>query len=256
MTDVVVAKQLKVGYKNRTVLRSFDVRIGTGLTALLGPNGAGKTTLLHLVCGLLRPSAGSLMVLGTDMAQRTARRELSSRLGFLPQNLGYLPSFTAEDLVAYAAWLKKVPARRTATLVAEALSSVGLSDRAESPLKTLSGGMVRRAGIAAAMVHQPELLLLDEPSAGLDPEQQVHLRDLLTDISSRTSVVLSTHLLADVRSVCQRVIVINEGSVRFAGPVSSLERTGLPASVIGSAPGALEQGYLDVLAAGVKDGVS
>lgn len=256
MGQVVSARGLSGGYRRRSVFSSVDLDLGTGLSALLGPNGAGKTTLLHMICGLHSPSGGSLSVLGIDMTRRTARRELAANLGFLPQDFGYPPAFTTAEFVAYAAWLKGVRSEKAPRLVDDALGAVQLEDRAGTPLKALSGGMRRRAGIAAALVHRPALLVLDEPSAGLDPQQRVDLRDLLGRLARTSSVLVSTHLLEDVRSTCTTVVVLDEGVIRFTGSPSQLEQVasaGLnDAGHSGSGIGletrtAIERGYLTAL---------
>jgi ABC-2 type transport system ATP-binding protein len=236
-------------YGRTVVLRSIDLDVPGGVTALLGPNGAGKTTLLHLVCGLRTPSAGSLTVMGVDATRRTARRAIAQHVGFLPQTFGYLPSYSVRDFVTYAAWLKKVPPDDRVGRVAAAISDVGLGDRASRALRTLSGGMLRRVGIAAAIVHRPALLVLDEPSAGLDPQQRIELRRLLIGIGRQTSVILSTHLIEDVHSTCDTVIVLDDGIVRFAGPPIELERAHLGCNRSDDSP-SIEEGYLAVLERG------
>lgn len=254
MATVISARGLSGGYRGRLVFSSVDLDVQPGLTALLGPNGAGKTTLLHMVCGLRSPSGGSLSVLGVDMTRRAAAREIARHVGFLPQESGYPAGFTTKEFIAYAAWLKRVPSSDTSNLVGEALAAVQLQDQAGTRLKALSGGMRRRAGIAAALVHRPTLIVLDEPSAGLDPQQRVGLRELLVRLSERTSVLLSTHLLEDVRSTCDNVVVLDRGAVRFTGSPAQLEQ-GAPAGAaggghlansetVGDTSSAMEQGYL------------
>src|SRR5215510_12422292 len=146
-----------------------DLRAGQGVVGLLGPNGAGKTSLLRMMATAIRPTTGTLRLLGRDPGSCGPRREIRRRLGYLPQNLGYYPGFTVAEFVEYFALLKEVPAGQVPHSVATAIERVGLGDRARAKLRTLSGGMLRRAGIAQAIVNQPELLLLDEPTAGLDP---------------------------------------------------------------------------------------
>lgn len=250
MSSVVTTREMSDRYGRTVVLRSIDLDVPAGVTALLGPNGAGKTTLLHLICGLRTPSKGTLTVMGVDAGERGARRAISTQVGFLPQTFGYLPSYSVRDFVIYAAWLKKVPKQAMAAQVDAAIGDVELSERAGSALRTLSGGMIRRVGIAAAIVHRPPLLILDEPSVGLDPQQRVELRNLLIRIGQQTSVILSTHLIEDVHATCDTVIVLNHGTVRFTGPTAELERAHLPATVDATAAGArssIEDGYLAVL---------
>jgi len=250
---VVSARGLSGGYRRRLVFTSVDLDFRAGLTALLGPNGAGKTTLLHMICALRPPSGGSLSVLGVDMTRRTARRELAEQIGFLPQDFGYPPGFTTREFLTYAAWLKRVPSALTPRLVDEALAAVQLQDCARSRLKALSGGQRRRVGIAAALVHRPALLVLDEPTAGLDPQQRVDLRDLLLRLSESTSILLSTHLLDDVRSTCDDIVVLDNGEVRFTGSPDQLEQkalgglAGRATATVGKSADtstAMEQGYL------------
>jgi ABC-2 type transport system ATP-binding protein len=242
--NVVIAQGLKDRYGHRVVFDGLDLTLGGTITGLLGPNGAGKTTLLHLLCGLRRPTGGSLSVMGVDVTRRAANRELAERVGFLPQSFGYLPSYTVRDFVTYAGWLKKVPATELPAATERAIADVNLSDRAESRMRTLSGGMVRRVGIAAAVVHRPSLLLLDEPAAGLDPAQRAELRELLTRLSDSTCVIMSTHLIDDVRAICRDVVVLDNGQVRFTGTPDQLEASAQGPSAVGTG---IEAGYLSVL---------
>jgi ABC-2 type transport system ATP-binding protein len=240
-------------YGSRVALSSVDLDISSGVTALLGPNGAGKTTLLHLICGLRQPSAGSLSILGVDATSRTARRRIAQQVGFLPQAFGYLPSYSARDFVTYAAWLKRVPAASRNRMVDSALAEVDLLDRADSTLRTLSGGMVRRVGIAAALVHRPRLLVLDEPAAGLDPQQRVELRGLLPRLTATTSVILSTHLMEDLRTSTDTVVILDKGHVLFVGSNDELEFIGAADELSDGGASRVEQGYLEVLRRGVRE---
>ena len=153
-----------------------SMEAGPGVFGLLGPNGAGKTSLLRMMATVLPPTSGRLELLGRDPGSHGPRREIRRRLGYLPQNLGYYPGFTVAEFVEYFALLKDMPPGRVPRAVAAAIEQVGLGDKAKAKLRTLSGGMLRRAGIAQAIVNDPDLLLLDEPTAGLDPEQRVAFR--------------------------------------------------------------------------------
>ena len=175
-----------------------DLETGPGVFGLLGPNGAGKTSLLRMMATVLPPSSGKLRLLDRDPGAYGPRREIRRRLGYLPQNLGYYPSFTVVEFVEYFALLKEMPTARVPRAVASAIEQLDLGDKARAKLRTLSGGMLRRVGIAQAIVNDPDLLLLDEPTAGLDPEQRVAFRSLLRDLGQRASVVVSTHLVEDV----------------------------------------------------------
>ena len=222
---------------------------GTGVHGLLGPNGAGKTTLLRMMATVIGPTSGTLTLLDRDPGAHAQCREIRRRLGYLPQNLGYYPGFTIAEFVEYFALLKDMPPSRVPAAVASAIEQVGLGDKARAKLRTLSGGMLRRVGIAQAIVNDPHLLLLDEPTAGLDPEQRVAFRAMLREIGERATVVISTHLVEDVAAACSEVALMNAGRLVFRGTPQDLVARG--ASVGGdggSGDSPLERGYAAVLA--------
>jgi ABC-2 type transport system ATP-binding protein len=220
---------------------------GPGVFGLLGPNGAGKTSLLRMLATVIPPSSGRLRLLGRDPGVYGPRREVRRRLGYLPQNLGYYPGFTVVEFVEYFALLKDMPAGRVPGAVAAAVERVGLGDKARAKLRTLSGGMQRRVGIAQAIVNQPELLLLDEPTAGLDPEQRVAFRALLRELGQRATVIVSTHLVEDVGAACGQVALMDHGRLVFDGTPVELTARAEGTAAAGDAP--LERGYSAVLAA-------
>src|SRR5689334_20992912 len=224
-----------------------NLRTGAGVFGLLGPNGAGKTSLLRMMATALPPTSGRLRLLGRDPGAYGPRREIRRRLGYLPQNLGYYPGFTVAEFVEYFALLKDMPPGQVPRAVAAAVEHVGLGDKARAKLRTLSGGMLRRAGIAQAIVNGPELLLLDEPTAGLDPEQRVSFRALLRDLGQRATVVVSTHLVEDVGAACTEVALMDAGKIVFHGTPDELTARGEGTGAAGDAP--LERGYSAVLAA-------
>jgi len=223
-----------------------DLQIGTGVFGLLGPNGAGKTSLLRMMATAVAPTSGTLRLLDRDPRMLPQRREIRRRLGYLPQHPGYYPGFTVAEFVEYFALLKEVPAARVPDAVATAVERVGLGDRTRARLRTLSGGMLRRAAIAQAIVNEPELLLLDEPTAGLDPEQRVAFRALLRDLGQRATVVVSTHLVEDVGAACGYLALMDRGRIIFHGTPGDLIGRGLGYDT-GDAP--LERGYSAVLSA-------
>jgi ABC-type multidrug transport system ATPase subunit len=220
---------------------------GPGVFGLLGPNGAGKTSLLRMLATVIPPTSGRLRLLGRDPGDYGPRREIRRRLGYLPQNLGYYPGFTVVEFVEYFALLKDMPAGRVPGAVAAAVERVGLGDKARAKLRTLSGGMQRRVGIAQAIVNQPELLLLDEPTAGLDPEQRVAFRALLRELGQRATVIVSTHLVEDVGAACGQVALMDHGRLVFDGTPAELTARAEGTAAAGDAP--LERGYSAVLAA-------
>jgi len=228
-----------------TAVAGVDLRTGQGVFGLLGPNGAGKTSLLRMMATAMAPSAGSLRLLGHDPGSYGPRREIRRRLGYLPQNPGYYPGYTVTEYVEYFALLMEVPSARIRVAVATAIDRVELGDRRKSRLRTLSGGMLRRVGIAQAIVNEPELLLLDEPTAGLDPQQRVAFRALLRDLGQRATVVVSTHLVEDVAAACAEVALMDRGAMVFHGTPDALAARG-----DGQDPGdtPIERGYSAVLA--------
>jgi ABC-2 type transport system ATP-binding protein len=218
---------------------------GPGVFGLLGPNGAGKTSLLRMMATVLPPTSGRMRLLGRDPGGYGPRREIRRRLGYLPQTLGYYPGFTVAEFVEYFALLKDMPARQVPRAVA--VERVGMGDRVRTKLRTLSGGMLRRAGIAQAIVNEPELLLLDEPTAGLDPEQRLEFRALLRQFGERATVIVSTHLVEDVGAACTEVALMDKGKIVFHGSPADLIAQGEGSDAAGDAP--LERGYSAVLAA-------
>jgi ABC-2 type transport system ATP-binding protein len=229
----------------------ITLHAGAGVMGLLGPNGAGKTSLLRMLATVLPPTSGQLRLLDRDPGQYKARREIRRRLGYLPQELGYYPGFTVAEFVEYFALLKEVPPARVPKAVAAAIEHVGLSDKARAKLRTLSGGMRRRVGIAQAIVNQPELLLLDEPTAGLDPEQRMAFRVVLRDLGQNATVIVSTHLVEDVGAACAEVALVDAGKIVFRGTPAELTARGETLGAVGDAP--LERGYTTVLAAARSD---
>jgi ABC-2 type transport system ATP-binding protein len=210
-------------YGRVAALAGLDLELQPGITGLLGPNGAGKTTLIRILATLLAPSAGEVQVNGWRSSSPGDRVEIRRRLGYLPQDLGLYPRFTVFAFVDYLANLKELddPADRHRR-VRSALAAVELDDLAGRKIRTLSGGMRRRVGIAQAIVADPELLLLDEPTTGLDPEQRMRFRQLIAGLGTHRTVVLSTHLVEDVAAVCTRVVVLWQGRARFWGSPSQL----------------------------------
>ncbi len=219
---------------------------GPGVFGLLGPNGAGKTTLLRMMATVISPNSGTLRLLGRDPGSYAPRREIRRRLGYLPQALGYYPGFTVAEFVEYFALLKDMPPARVPGAVATAIERVSLGSKARAKLRGLSGGMLRRVGIAQAIVNEPDLLLLDEPTAGLDPEQRVQFRELLREFGRVATVIVSTHLVEDVGAACGEVALMDQGKIIFHGTPAELAARADGTATAGDAP--LERGYSAVLA--------
>jgi ABC-2 type transport system ATP-binding protein len=212
-------------YGRVAALADLDLDLSPGITGLLGPNGAGKTTLIRILATLLAPSAGEVRVNGWRAADAGDRVEIRRRLGYLPQDLGLYPRFTVFEFVDYLAILKELDdVADRHRRVRGALEAVELADVAGRKIRTLSGGMRRRVGIAQAIVADPELLLLDEPTTGLDPEQRMRFRQLIAGLGRQRTVVLSTHLVEDVAAVCTQVVVLWQGQIRFKGTPTELRQ--------------------------------
>jgi ABC-2 type transport system ATP-binding protein len=213
-------------YGRRTALNGLTFSAGVGVCALLGPNGAGKTTAMSAIMGL-RPFEGSISVDGEPLSAGKVRTTLRNRtVGYLPQNFDLAGGLRVCDTTAYAAWVNGRDRRDCARLANEALERVGLTDKARHKVKTLSGGERQRLGIACAIAHGPRILLLDEPTVGLDPNQRTRLRRYLQTIGETCGVLLATHLLEDVQVIADQVVVINQGETCFSGPKSDLAQIG------------------------------
>jgi ABC-2 type transport system ATP-binding protein len=211
---------------NVQALRGIDLEIGPGMFGLVGPNGAGKTTLMRILSGLIRPSSGSVNILGNNLATASGKQAVKSMLGYLPQELGLYPDLTAREFLDYVAVLKGISVEKERRdQVEEIIDLVHLSEDANRRLKTFSGGMQRRVGVAQALLGRPALLVVDEPTAGLDPEERVHLRNLLADTAANRTVILSTHIVEDVSQSCNDLAVLSRGKVVFQGaPRALIER--------------------------------
>lgn len=240
---------LRVRHRKAVALDAVDLDLGPGVHGLLGPNGAGKTSLIRVLATVAQPSAGRVEILGEDVGEPARRGTVRARLGYLPQDFGYYPRFTVREFVAYVAWLKDMPAADVPAAVELAVRRVGLGDRADARMKTLSGGMLRRAGIAQAIVNEPEVLLLDEPTAGLDPEQRVELRALLRELGARSTVLVSTHLVEDVAAACTEVTLLDAGRVAYRGTPASLGAVGEATGPDGIGDSPIERGYTAALRA-------
>ncbi|MEU4833211.1 ABC transporter ATP-binding protein [Streptosporangium sp. NPDC023615] len=226
MEPTVSVSELTKRFGRRTVLDGPTLRFGPGVTGLLGPNGAGKTTLLRILATTLAPDGGRVRALGLDPADRAQRTELRRRLGYLPQDPGFYPHFTVFELTEYVAILKELNDRRERHReVRRVLAEVDLTDRARTRVRGLSGGMRQRLALAQALLGDPGLLVLDEPTVGLDPEQRMRFRALVSRLGESRTVLLSTHQTEDVAALCERVVVMRGGRAVFEGTPAGLAAT-------------------------------
>jgi ABC-2 type transport system ATP-binding protein len=199
-------------------LNGIDLQIGAGMFGLLGPNGAGKTTLMRMLAGIVNPSSGNLRVDGHDLTTQAGKQAVKSMLGYMPQELGMYPELSAAQFVDYMAILKGLDdpqARRQR--VEQVLEMVGLSQESGRKIKGYSGGMKRRVGIAQALVNDPKLLIVDEPTAGLDPEERIRFRNLLVRLAAERTIILSTHIVEDIGQTCRDMAVLARGQIIFRG---------------------------------------
>jgi ABC-type multidrug transport system ATPase subunit len=204
-------------------LNGISLDIGMGMFGLVGPNGAGKTTLMRILAGLLRPSSGRVVAFGHDMSNSSGRMAAKANLGYLPQELGLYPNLNAYEFLDYMAILKGVTdSSERKQQIDDLLEKVRLTDVAKRRLKTYSGGMKRRIGIAQALLGNPRLLIVDEPTAGLDPEERVRFRNLLADMALERTIILSTHIVEDISQSCNDLAVMRDGQVLFRGSPSNL----------------------------------
>jgi ABC-2 type transport system ATP-binding protein len=223
MTTTLSLDGIEKSYGRTRAVAGVDLVVGPGITGLLGPNGAGKTTLMRMLATVLAPDAGRLRLLGHDPGQPDGRLAIRRRLGYVPQEPGYHRNFSAFEFVDYVAILKEMTDRRARhDEVRRVLDLVGLGDAAGKKIKALSGGMRRRVALAQSLLGSPDLLVLDEPTAGLDPEQRLRFREVISAVATDATVILSTHQTEDVSAVCQRVVVMHEGVVHYDGPVRGL----------------------------------
>ena len=216
----------KIYRTNRRAIKAINdisLQIDTGMFGLLGPNGAGKTTLMRILAGIANPSQGQVSVDGYDLSTEHNKQKVKSMLGCLPQELGMYPELTATQFVDYMAILKGIDEPETRRRKIESvLEMVGLSQEAGRKIKGFSGGMKRRVGIAQALVNDPRLLIVDEPTAGLDPEERIRFRNLLVNLASERIVILSTHIVEDIGQTCQDMAVLSHGIVVFRGKPTEL----------------------------------
>jgi ABC-2 type transport system ATP-binding protein len=213
----------KTYHRGITALSHVNLEVGGGMFGLLGANGAGKTTLMRILAGVLRPTHGEVHIGGHDMAAEAGRTAVKRELGYLPQELGVYPDLSARGFLDYLAILKGLDERRSRRArVAELITTVGLDDAADRKLKTYSGGMKRRVGIAQALLNDPRLLIVDEPTAGLDPEERIRFRALLAGLAGARTIILSTHIVEDVALTCRRLAVLVAGELVFHGATGEL----------------------------------
>lgn len=209
----LVIDRLTKQFQNKIAVDRVSLRLHNGVFGLLGTNGAGKTTLMRMLCGILQPTSGTITFDGIDVSEEGYR----AILGYLPQDFGYYPEFTAMDFLLYMAALKGLPKPSAKRRANELLELVGLEDMGRKKIKTFSGGMKQRLGIAQALLNNPKLLILDEPTAGLDPKERVRFRNLIQQLGKDSIVLLSTHIVSDIEHIADEVLMMNDGNLIYHG---------------------------------------
>ncbi|MFH8592773.1 ATP-binding cassette domain-containing protein [Streptomyces rimosus] len=220
MTTLELLGVSKVYRGGKQAVDGLTLRMGPGLLGLLGPNGAGKSSLMRIAATLTRPTSGQLLYDGEDAVRRPG--PLRAALGYLPQDFGVYSNLTAREFLAYLAAAKGVPAGRARTRIGELLELLNLTEAARRPLGAYSGGMLRRVGIAQALLADPKVIIVDEPTAGLDPEERARLRNLLAELAMERVVLLSTHIVSDIESVAGDIAVVAGGRLLRRGTPEEL----------------------------------
>jgi ABC-type multidrug transport system ATPase subunit len=220
----IVAHQLDKQYRNGAqALKQVSLTLQAGtVNGLLGPNGAGKTTFLRMCATLEQPSAGWLTVMNRNVVQRREHRYIRHHLGYLPQDFQLYADLRCEEFLAYAATLKGLDARSIRQEIHRVLDIVNLLSDARKRIGVLSGGMKQRVGLAQALLGQPKVLILDEPTAGLDPQERIRLRNLLAGLADQCLIILSTHIVEDIAQICSNVVVLQRGRLAFEGAPATL----------------------------------
>ncbi len=207
------ADRLTKQYKNKIAVDRLSFSLERGVTGLIGANGAGKTTLMRMLSGILAPTSGEITYDGIPVTSEAYR----NILGYLPQEFGYYPEFSGKDFLIYFCALKGLSKQQANLRADELLELVGLADAAKKRIGTYSGGMKQRLGIAQALINHPEVLILDEPTAGLDPKERVRFRNLIDDLGKESIVLLSTHIVSDVEHIADRILMMRAGQLIWQG---------------------------------------
>lgn len=206
-------------YPNKIAVDRISLQLTNGVYGLLGANGAGKTTFMRMLCGILKPTSGTVTFNGLDVSSEEYRAEL----GYLPQDFGYYPDFSGVDFLLYMASLKGLTKSEAKRKVKSLLELVSLSDVAKKKIATYSGGMKQRLGIAQALLNDPKIIILDEPTAGLDPKERVRFRNLIKDLGEESIVLLSTHIVSDIEHIADIVLMMKAGQIIYNGSADEID---------------------------------
>ena len=217
----LTADRITKQYKNKIAVDRMSFTLARGVTGLLGANGAGKTTLMRILCGILVPDSGTVTCDGMDVETE----EYREMLGYLPQEFGYYPEFSGRDFLLYMSAVKGLRKKEALKKTEELIELVGLKDAARKKVRTYSGGMKQRLGIAQALLNDPQILIMDEPTAGLDPQERIRFRNLIAAIGKDRIVLLSTHIVSDLEHIADRLMIMKEGRLLWQGEWNAAEGT-------------------------------
>lgn len=209
----LIIENLSKSYKDKKVVENIALSLKSGVYGLLGANGAGKTTLMRMLCGILKADTGSVTFDGISVATE----EYRDVLGYLPQDFGYYPEFTGMEFLMYMASLKGLNKTSAKKRAAELIEFVGLGEKGKKKIKTYSGGMKQRLGIAQALLNDPKVIILDEPTVGLDPRERVRFRNMIAELGKENIVLLSTHIVSDIEHIADVVLMMKEGKLIYQG---------------------------------------
>lgn len=250
-------------FRGKEVLRGINLQLDDGVYGLLGPNGSGKTTLMRCILNIYKLNGGTVMFDGMNTAKS---EEFLKQVGYLPQKFGLFRELSVREMMCYLASLKKLPKETISAEVERCVELVNLSDRMDKKVRTLSGGMIRRLGIAQALLGDPKVIIVDEPTAGLDPEERMRFKNIISEIRKGKVIIISTHIVDDVEALCDHIVVLSAGQIIFSGPSEELKEKGkgkvfeIPESRLSESPGAYiskryerdGKVYLNVLGADIK----
>ncbi|MDU0995399.1 MAG: ABC transporter ATP-binding protein, partial [Staphylococcus lugdunensis] len=216
----IVIKDVNKTYDRKTyALKNINLEINNGMFGILGRNGSGKSTLMNMLSTILQQSSGTIEINNISLTQT---KQIRKMIGYLPQDFDFYPNMKVKETLYYLGFLSGIPKANLKINVAASLEKVNLVEHQNKKVKSLSGGMKKRLGIAQAIIHNPQVLIVDEPTAGLDPEERVRLRHLLSNLAKDKIVIISTHIVSDIESTCENIAILDKGVIAYKGSIKNL----------------------------------